>query len=205
MATEARRPAAAVVDNSARAGDSADMTRPPVPDPAPPDSGAARERGVRLAVRAVILHAGRLLVVNAWPGGVSDLWCAPGGGVEPGRSLPDNLIREVWEETGLTITVGAPCLVNEFHDPASGFHQCDVYFRATLTGGLRPPGFGGGDVPGNGLEGGLDGWRDPAGVVDRRRFVTEAELRQLRFKPDSLPAVAWGAGLLYDPLEPLLR
>ncbi len=150
-------------------------------------------RPVRLAVRAVILHEGRLLVVNAWPGGLSDLWCAPGGGVEPGASLPDNLVREIREETGLAIEVGAPCLVNEFHDPEGDFHQCDVYFRARVAGGRLDP-----------------GWRDPAGVVDRRRFVTEAELRDLRHKPDSLAAVAWargasGEGLLYDPLEPILR
>ena len=145
---------------------------------------------VRLAVRAVIVHRGRLLLVNAWPGG--DLWCAPGGGVEPGRSLPDNLVREVAEETGLTIAVGAPCLVNEFHDPGGDFHQCDIYFRATITAGL--------------VDGGTDpGWRDPAGVVDRRRFVTEAELREMRVKPDSLADVAWRTGPGYDPLEPILR
>ena len=148
---------------------------------------------VRLAVRAVIVHEGRLLVVNAWPGKVSDLWCAPGGGVERGASLPDNLARELHEECGLRIAVGAPCLVNEFHDPASRFHQVDIYFRATITGG----------TPGG-------AWRDPAGVVDRRRFVTEAELRALRFKPDTLPDLAFGAEgqaarALYDPLEPIIR
>ena len=147
---------------------------------------------VRLAVRAVIVQQDRLLVVNAWPGGRSDLWCAPGGGVERGASLPDNLARDVHEECGLSIEVGAPCLVNEFHDPASGFHQVDIYFHATITGGdLTAP------------------WRDPAGVVDRRRFVTESELRALRFKPDTLPELAFGARgraaqALYDPLEPII-
>jgi 8-oxo-dGTP diphosphatase len=146
--------------------------------------------GPRLAVRAVIVEAGRLLVVNAWPDAQSDLWCAPGGGVERGTSLPENLIREVHEETGLTIRVGAPCLVNEFHDPESGFHQVDVYFHATLEAGA-----------------GLGDWTDPAGVVNRRRLVTEAELRALHFKPDSLPDLAFGQadGLLYDPLEPIVR
>ena len=157
---------------------------------------ARPRRPVRLAVRAILLHGGRLLVVNAWPGGVSDLWCAPGGGVEPGASLPDNLMREVAEETGLQIAVGAPCLVNEFHDPRGDFHQCDIYFRARITGGLVA-----------GLP--AADWRDPEGVVDRRRFVTRDELAGLRFKPDSLPAVAWGddggALPLYDPLEPLVR
>ncbi len=144
----------------------------------------------RLAVRAVIVQAGRLLVVNAWPGAESDLWCAPGGGVEPGMSLPENLAREVHEETGLAIRVGAPCLVNEFHDPEGGFHQVDIYFHARPIGGRLP-----GD------------WTDPAGIVNRRRLVSEAELRGLRFKPDSLPDIAFGppGRLLYDPLEPIVR
>lgn len=147
-------------------------------------------RNPRLAARAVIVQDGRLLVVNAWPGHASDLWCAPGGGVQSGQSLPDNLAREVHEETGLTIAVGNPCLVNEFHDPESGFHQVDVYFRASITGG--------------GLS---DLWQDPEGIVNRHRFVTEVELRALRFKPDSLPQVAFGppGHLLYDPLEPIIR
>lgn len=143
---------------------------------------------LRIAVRAVLLHQGRLLIVNAYPGSQSDLWCAPGGGVERGTSLPANLIREVAEETGLRIAVDAPCLINEFHDPASGFHQVDLFFRATLIDGTLS-----------------DDWQDPEGIVNRRRFVTEAELRRLRFKPDSLPDIAWGHGLGYDPLETILR
>jgi len=147
----------------------------------------------RLAVRALILHQNRLLLVNAWPDGQSDLWCAPGGGVEPGHSLPENLQREVHEECGLQIAVGAPCLVNEFHDPASRFHQVDIYFRAEITGGQIST-----------------DWVDPAGVVTTRRFVSEVELRRLRYKPDSLPEIAWGDAAwdgraLYDPLEPILR
>lgn len=142
----------------------------------------------RLAVRAVILHENRLLLVNAWPEGVSDLWCAPGGGVERGTSLPENLAREVREETGLSIAVGAPCLVNEFHDPDRPFHQVDVYFRCTITAGTL-----------------TEHWRDPEGVVTARRFFAPDEMAAIRFKPDSLPEVAWGTGVLYDPLEPLVR
>lgn len=113
----------------------------------------------RLGARAVIVQGGRLLVVNAWPGLESDLWCVPGGGVERGQSLPANLVRELHEETGLTIEVGAPCLVNEFHDPESGFHQVDIYFRASIIAGTLSR-----------------SWKDPAGIVNRWRFVTEAEL-----------------------------
>lgn len=149
-------------------------------------------RGIRLAVRGVLLHRDRLLLVNAWPGRQSDLWCAPGGGVEAHASLPDNLIRELHEETGLTVAVGDPCLVNEFHDPARGFHQVDVYFRCTLLAG-DPEG----------------AWRDPDGVVNRRLWASRAQMAGLRVKPDSLAAVAWdgaaGSAPHYDPLEPILR
>ncbi len=139
----------------------------------------------RLAVRALLLEGDRLLLVNAYPGGMSDLWCAPGGGVEPHVSLPENLQREVHEETGLAIEVGAPALVNEFHDPQRGFHQVDIYFRCRIRSGS------------------LDrAWRDPAGIVTERRFVTRTELGALRHKPDSLGAVAWSPdGIVYDPLE----
>lgn len=145
---------------------------------------------LRLAVRGLLLHQDRLLLVNAWPGGVSDLLCAPGGGVEPHVSLPDNLTREMKEETGLDVTVGPPVLVNEFHDPARGFHQVDVYFRVYAdTPAIDPA------------------WRDPEGVVTERRFVTRAELAGLRVKPDSLAAVAWADAdaPAYDALEPILR
>ena len=144
--------------------------------------------GVRLAVRALILREGRLLLVNAYPGHDSDLWCAPGGGVEAHASLPDNLKREVHEETGLEIAVGDPCLVNEFHLPGGDFHQVDIYFRCHLTGGAADA-----------------GWRDPAGVVNRWRWVTREELGAVRHKPDSLAEAAWGRSLLYDPLEALIR
>ncbi|QGX97887.1 NUDIX domain-containing protein [Roseovarius faecimaris] len=145
---------------------------------------------IRLSTRAVLLHRDRLLLVNAFPGEASDLWCAPGGGAEPGQSLPDNLAREVHEETGLTIAVGAPCLVNEFHNPDHGFHQVDIFFRCTLFDGQLS-----------------DDWQDPEGVVNRRRWFSFPELATIRLKPDSLPQVAFfgvDQTAAYDPLERLL-
>ena len=141
---------------------------------------------LRLAVRAAILDpAGRLLVVNAWPGARSDLWCLPGGGVEPDQSLTENLAREVAEETGLAIEVGAPVLVNEFHSDAHGFRQVDLVFRARATGTVQ--------------------MADPEGVVNRFRWVTRAELGGLRHKPDSLAAAVWGEGAaIHDPDEPIV-
>ena len=147
-------------------------------------------RAARLSVRAVIVRDGALLLVNAWKGR-TDLWCAPGGGVEPHLSLPDNLRREVREETGLEIDVGAPCLVNEFHDPEGPFHQVDLYFRCTVIG-----------------EAELSAdWVDPEGIVSHRRWVSQADLADMAVKPDSLAAIAWTqtASAHYDPLEPIVR
>ncbi|MCK0119261.1 NUDIX domain-containing protein [Loktanella sp. F6476L] len=143
----------------------------------------------RLAVRAVLVHDNRLLLVNAWGGG-DDLWCAPGGGVEPHASLPDNLHREIMEETGLEVAIGEVCLVNEFNDVARDYHQVDVYFRCTLRAGVLS-----------------DDWQDPEGIVTSRRWVTRAEMAKMQVKPDSLAAVAWedADARTYDPLEPIVR
>lgn len=149
-----------------------------------------RAKSPRIAVRAVILHESRVLLVNAWPGKRSTLLCAPGGGVEPGTSLPDNLKREVFEETGLRIMVGVPCLVNEFHDPKIGFHQIDVFFHCTLTDGadIKPD------------------WIDPEEVVNRHVWAARHDFARLRVKPDALERIAFEPfiAISYDPLETIV-
>ena len=104
--------------------------------------------------------------------------------------MPENLAREVHEETGLRVSVGPPALLNEFHDPKSGFHQVEMFFRCTLISGMVS-----------------DQWQDPEGVVTKRQFFSRAalEARQVRFKPDSLIAATWGTGCRYDPLEVIIR
>jgi len=145
----------------------------------------------RLAVRALIVQDARLLLVNAYPAHAgSNLWCAPGGGMVRGTSLPDNLIREVREETGLLVSVGPLALVNEFHNPDDGFHQVDLFFRCQITDGRIDP-----------------DWIDPEKVVTSRRFFSYQDLAAIRFKPDSLRDVAFGAQgpARYDALERVVR
>lgn len=143
----------------------------------------------RLAVRAAILRHDRLLMVNAYRHAQPDLWCLPGGGVEPGQSLPRNLMREVAEETGLRIVVGPPILVNEFHDPRGDFHQVEIVFRGSIADQATPITLA-----------------DPEGVVDRFCWASRARLARLPHKPDLLARAVWGdEAACYDPLEPIRR
>ena len=58
-------------------------------------------------------HDGNILVQDRldpdWPG-----LCFPGGHVEPGESFVESVIREVWEETGLTIRNPRLCGIKQF-------------------------------------------------------------------------------------------
>jgi ADP-ribose pyrophosphatase YjhB (NUDIX family) len=142
--------------------------------------------GPRLAVRAVVVADGRVLLVNAYPGEASDLWCAPGGGAERGTSLEANLRREVAEETGLEVRPGRLLAVTEFCNPDTGFHQVELYFRAPLADPAAAARLG-----------------DPEGVVNRLRWAGADELASLRFKPDCLPRIAFGPdrAVVHEPLE----
>lgn len=60
--------------------------------------------GVKRGVVAVIEETGRLLVIRRAEGILAGgSWCFPGGGIEPGESCEQALIREVKEELGVTV------------------------------------------------------------------------------------------------------
>ena len=141
----------------------------------------------RVAVRGILIVKGRMLLVNAWADAQKTLLCAPGGGVMVGTSLPENLKREFYEETGIEIIVESPCLVNEFHDEKSEFHQTEIFFRCNLKNGTQIP----------------EGWIDTEAIVTRHVWATPEEMKTLEIKPDSLAAVAFApeTGISYDPLE----
>jgi mutator protein MutT len=57
----------------------------------------------RMAVGAVVADQGRVLLVRRGREPLKDHWSLPGGVLELGESLAEGLVREVREETGLTV------------------------------------------------------------------------------------------------------
>jgi ADP-ribose pyrophosphatase YjhB (NUDIX family) len=56
-----------------------------------------------LAVSAVIVRDGRVLIVRRARAPAKQVYTLPGGGVEAGETLPEAVRREIKEETGLEI------------------------------------------------------------------------------------------------------
>ena len=86
---------------------------------------------LRRAVRAVILTGDdRVLLCRfsfphpAVPTGATDVWAAPGGGIEPGELPLAALRRELLEETGLVLDADPPHVWHQevaVPDPADGY------------------------------------------------------------------------------------
>ena len=84
--------------------------------------------GVTGVVRA---PDGRVLLLKhrLWPAGRQ--WGFPGGYAKKGERHADTIVREVREETGLTVRAGS------LLDVRSGYrYRIEVYYEATLDGGL---------------------------------------------------------------------
>lgn len=117
----------------------------------------------RIRVAPVILQDGKVLLVRHTKGDRT-YWLLPGGGVEYGESLADALRREVHEETGLEVEVGALLFANDTIPPDRSRHVVNLYFLADIVGGALKVG----DEPN----------------LAEARFVSMEELVFLEFYPD---------------------
>ncbi|MGW0588068.1 NUDIX hydrolase [Streptosporangium sp. NPDC002607] len=121
-------------------------------------------------VGAIILDgSGRMLLVRRGRPPGMGLWSVPGGRVEPGESDPEAVIREVLEETGLTVVPGRLAGTVDRPGPGGALYEIRDYL-AEVSGGTLSAGDDAADV----------------------RWVTRAELQRLPLTPGLLDAlVEW--------------
>lgn len=90
----------------------------------------------RPGIYALIFNdKGELLVLDNTANNLCDL---PGGGLEVWEETHEGLKREVWEETGLEVEIGALVHIQDkFYMTGSGkqWHALNIFFRARVTGG----------------------------------------------------------------------
>ncbi|WP_205859445.1 NUDIX hydrolase [Phycicoccus flavus] len=100
-----------------------------------------RPRTSRRAVRVLLLdEAGRILLIEDSDLGldpVTHWWSTPGGGVDPGETDEQAAVRELFEETGLTVgadEVEGPLLVRTVVHGYSDkvVDQTEVFFRVRV-------------------------------------------------------------------------
>ncbi len=87
---------------------------------------------VRIRVGALIFKSKSMLFVKQHvPTLEKEVWLPPGGGIEFGEKLDDALIREVKEETGLTVHGQQLRIVHEFY--LNNHHAIEFYFSGKAT------------------------------------------------------------------------
>ncbi len=89
---------------------------------------------LRIRVSGILIENEEILVIQHKDlGPAGTLWAPPGGGVEFGASIEDNLKREFLEETGLLIEVEHFLFVNEVLLPP--LHAIELFFLVKKVGG----------------------------------------------------------------------
>lgn len=93
-----------------------------------------RKPGPSLRTGAIVLYKSQLVAIERrWPGG-EHYFLIPGGQMEPGETVEEAVTREIEEETGLVVRVGALLAT-----VARG-EQMQRYYLAEVVGGTFAPG-----------------------------------------------------------------
>lgn len=98
----------------------------------------------RVAVGALVVDAGKLLMICRGHAPNSGVWAIPGGIVEIGETLQEAAERETFEETGLRVKAGEPVFAFEVIEKNEQgrvrFHYVVVDLKADLVEGELCPG-----------------------------------------------------------------
>lgn len=97
-----------------------------------------------MAIGALVLQAGKVLLVQRKKEPNKGRWAIPGGAVKLGETLRQAVKREIREETGLIVRIQAPIHVFDFIERDKKghvrFHYVIVDFMANYVKGTLRPG-----------------------------------------------------------------
>jgi len=98
---------------------------------------------IRVSARGIVINNDKILL-NEFGGG--EYYNIPGGGVEPGETVKQAVVREILEESGLNVTVGDFIYALEYEPNNCNFiygetPKIGLVFRCFLNGDdtIKPP------------------------------------------------------------------
>ncbi|RBP46413.1 8-oxo-dGTP pyrophosphatase MutT (NUDIX family) [Roseimicrobium gellanilyticum] len=131
------------------------------------------------AAALVVQEDSILLVQHVYPDTGESFWVPPGGGME---DVDDSIFgcatREVFEETGITVTLSRIAYIREFSEPATDTMHMEIFLYAESAEGSvtiehLPPG------------------QPDSDMIKESRFVRREELAALTVYPAELKDVFW--------------
>lgn len=134
----------------------------------------------RIRAAALVVRDDRILLVkHVYPDTGESIWVPPGGGLEDeDDSIFACAVREVLEETGLTVTVSRIAYVREYWEAEKETMHLELFLQAeSSTGSITlehlPPG------------------QPDSDMIVESRFVSREELSSLTVYPAELRDVFW--------------
>jgi ADP-ribose pyrophosphatase YjhB (NUDIX family) len=163
----------------------------------------------RVAAYAVIIRDGQILLSRLAPHVSREgLWTLPGGGLDHGEDPRDAVVREVHEETGLSLQIGETAHTFSLHLPDTwrkgrrvDAHSLRIVYEGWVPPDSPPPRVL--EVDGSTVEA---GWQPVAGVLDGS-VPTVALVKEAlaAYRPHSMQRVAAYALVVRDDAVLLTR
>jgi ADP-ribose pyrophosphatase YjhB (NUDIX family) len=163
----------------------------------------------RVAAYAVIIRDGQILLSRLAPHVSREgLWTLPGGGLDHGEDPRDAVVREVHEETGLSVQIGETAHTFSLHLPDTwrkgrrvDAHSLRIVYEGWVPPDSPPPRVL--EVDGSTVEA---GWQPVAGVLDGS-VPTVALVKEAlaAYRPHSMQRVAAYALVVRDDAVLLTR
>lgn len=125
---------------------------------------------LQVTARAIIIKNKTLLLVS----NDYKLWYTPGGHLKPSEMLPECMVREVKEETGIDVKPKQILYIAEFFDKKFSVHKIEVYFATEILVDELPK-----------------HWLDQDGAVKTYQFFDIESLKNIHVVPAFLKTGKW--------------